>query len=90
MLSKCSSLKEYEHSIMLSPKLRPTRQNVLPKQMVKARLLGWNKYERISGRKMLIENKVSVELFVNKHLPYACDFSLDHYNSSKYGPIMHR
>lgn len=84
LLSKCSSLKEYEHSIMLSPKLRPTRQNVLPKQMVKARLLGWNKYERISGRKMLVENKVSVELFVNKHLPYACDFSLDHYNSSKY------
>lgn len=84
LLSKCSTLKEYEHGVMLSPKLRPTRQNVLSKQMFKSRLLGWNKYERISGRKMLVENKMSVELFVNKYLPYACDFSLDHYNSSKY------
>lgn len=84
LLATCSSLKEYEHSVMLSPRLRPTRQNVLPKQMVKARLVGWNKYERMSGRKMLIENKMTVESFVNEHLPGSHDFSLNSYDSSKY------
>lgn len=84
ILSKCSSLKEYEHSVMLSPSLRPTRQNVLPKQMVKARLVGWNKYERMSGRKMLIENRMTIESFVNEYLPVSHDFKISHYDSSKY------
>ena len=84
ILGKCSSLKEYEHSVMLSPRLRPTRQNVLPKQMVKARLSGWNKYERMSGRKMLIENKMAIESFVNEHLPVSHDFIISNYDSSKY------
>lgn len=84
LLSKCSSLKDYEHSIMLSPQLRPTRQNVLPKQMVKTRLVNWNKYERMSGVKMLIENKLIVESFVNEHLSSSHDFKLRNYDSNKY------
>lgn len=84
ILGKCSSLKEYEHSVMLSPRLRPTRQNVLPKQMVKTRLVGWNKYERMSGRKMLIENRMTIESFVNEYLPVSHDFKISHYDSSKY------
>lgn len=84
LLGKCSSLKDYEHSIMLSPRLRPTRQNVLPKQMVKARLVGWNKYERMSGKKMLLENRMTIETFVKKHLPLSHDFIINGYDSSKY------
>lgn len=84
LLAKCNSLKDYEHSVMLSPRLRPTRQNVLPKQMVKARLVGWNKYERMSGRKMLVENKMTVESFVNEYLPVSHDFVLSSYDSNIY------
>jgi hypothetical protein len=84
ILGKCSSLKEYEHSVMLSPRLRPTRQNVLPKQIVKARLSGWNKYERMSGRKMLVENRMAIESFVKEYLPVSHDFKISNYDSSKY------
>jgi hypothetical protein len=84
LLGKCSSLKEYEHSVMLSSRLRPTRQNVLPKQMIKAHLCGWNKYERMSGRKMLLENKITMESFVNEHLSSSHDFKINGYDSSKY------
>lgn len=84
LLGKCSSLKEYEHSVMLSPRLRPTRQNVLPKQVIKARLCGWNKYERMSGRKMLFENKTTIGHFVNRYLSDANDFEIDGYKSKKY------
>lgn len=84
VLGKCNSLKEYEHSVMLSPRLRPTRQNVLPKQMVKARLSGWNKYDRMSGRKMLVENRMTVEDFVNQYISVSHDFKLNGYDSSKY------
>ena len=84
LLGKCSSLKDYEHSVMLSPTLRPTRQNVLPKQMVKTRLLGWNKYERMNGRKMLTENKMTVESFINEYLTISHDFIITGYDSKMY------
>lgn len=84
LLGKCNSLKEYEHSVMLSPRLRPTRQNVLPKQLVKSRLVGWNRYERISGVKMLIENKNTVEDFVHEYLPQSHDFMIPDYDSHNY------
>lgn len=84
LLAQCSSLKEYEHSVMLSPRLRPTRQNVLPTQMVRSRLAKWTKYERFSGIKMIVENKDTVELFVRMNLPSAHDFVLANYDSSKY------
>ena len=84
LLAQCSTLKEYEHSVMLSPRLRPTRQNVLPRKMVKSRLAEWNRYERLSGVKMLMENKATVETFVRQHLPDAHEFLLPAYDSHRY------
>lgn len=84
LLGKCSSLKEYEHSVMLSPRLRPTRQNVLPRQLVKSRLVDWNRYDRMFGRKMLLENKMSVESFISEHIHSAHEFKIIHYDSRKY------
>ena len=84
LLASCSSLKEYEHRVMLSPNLRPTRLNVLPKQMVKVKLTKWTKYERMNGMKMVIENKHVVDDFVKIHLPSAHEFTLTRYDSSKY------
>ena len=78
LLSKCSSLKDYEHSVMLTPRLRPTRRNVLPKKVVSSRLSGWLKFERMSGIKMVIED------FVHHHLPTAHEFTFTNYDSHKY------
>lgn len=84
LLASCSSLKEYEHRVMLSPKLRPTRQNVLPKQMVKTKLTGFKVFEKLYGVKMLDQNKVSISSFVSKHLSDATDFTYPSYDSTKY------
>lgn len=84
LLSQSSSLKDYEHSVMLSPRLRPTRQNVLPFKVVKSRLANWTKYERISGIKMVMENKAVVEQFVNENLSTAHEFVFTNYDSKKY------
>lgn len=84
LLSQCSSLKDYEHRVMLSPRLRPTRLNVLPKQMVKSKLVGWLKFEKMSGMKMVMDNKSIVEPFVNENLGFSAEFSTTNYDSSFY------
>lgn len=84
LLASCSSLKEYEHRVMLSPKLRPTRANVLPKQMVKSKLSGWKRYERISGMPMVIQNLAAISQFVAQYLPKAGEFAFANYDSKKY------
>lgn len=84
LLAKCSTLKQFEHSLMLSSRLRPTRKNVLPRQVVKSRLSKWKSYERMTGGKMLVENKNVVEFFVNRHLSSAHDFVMGDYDSHKY------
>ncbi len=83
-LKECSTLKEYEHCVMMTPRLRPTRMNVLPKQLVKTKLVDWTRYDHFSGVKMLVENKNIVSSFVSKHISKASDFSLPAYSSSKY------
>ncbi len=84
LLAKCDTLKEYERCVMLSPHLRPTRQNVLPKSIVKSRLVNWKRFEKISGSRMAVENKALLNNFVSDHLHSACDFQFDNYDSSKY------
>lgn len=84
ILGNCSSLKEYEHRVMLSPNLRPTRLNVLPKQMVKTKLVGWVKFEKMSGMKMVVDNKVMVESFVKDNIGFSGQFTTANYDSSNY------
>lgn len=84
LLCKCSNLKEYEHRIMLSPRLRPTRPNVLPKSIVKSRLKGWVKFDHMNGIKMLKENKTVVGDFVSKYLDSSTEFKTNGYDSTLY------
>ena len=84
LLAQCNTLKEYEHSVMLSPRLRPTRRNVLSKRVVVSRLSGWVKFGKMSGKKMVEENKNLVGQFVLQHLPDAHEFNIDVYNSNDY------
>ena len=83
-LSTCSSLREYEHCVMMTPHLRPTRLNVLPKQIVKTKLVDWNKYELISGINMVKDNKDVVANFVTQYFPLAGEFSTPVYDSKNY------
>lgn len=84
LLASCSSLKEYEHRVMLTPKLRPTRLNVLPKQMVKTKLSDWKVYDNMNGIKMVMQNKQSVGSFVDSYLSQATEFAYKNYDSTKY------
>ena len=65
VLASCSSLKEYERRVMLSPRLRPTRLNVLPKNIVKTKLVGWTKYEKIIIGKRCFEKCNNLEEITN-------------------------
>lgn len=69
---------------MMTPRLRPTRMNVLPKQMVKSKLVEWTRYDHFSGVKMLSENKTVGDTFVANHIAKAADFQLQAYSSAKY------
>lgn len=84
LLSQCSTLKEYEHRVMITPKLRPTRLNVLPKQIVKAKLVGWIHFDHMNGMKMVKDNKTVVEAFVNNAIQFAGEFSTQGYDSFNY------
>ena len=84
ILGSCSSLKEYEHRVMLSPRLRPTRLNVLPKQLVKTKLVGWVKFEKMNGMKMVMDNKTVVESFVKDNIGFSGEFTTSNYDSLKY------
>ncbi len=84
LLASCSSLKEYEHRVMLTPKLRPTRLNVLPKQIVKTKLSDWKVYDNMNGIKMVMQNKLSVGSFVDSYLSQAAEFAYKNYDSTKY------
>lgn len=84
LLSTCSSLKDYEHQVMLSPHLRPTRLNVLPKQIVKSKLVGWVKFERMNGFKMVMDNLKSVGGFVKDNIGFSGEFTTKNYDSANY------
>lgn len=84
ILGKCSTLKEYEHRVMLSPKLRPTRLNVLPKHIVKTKLVGWLHFDHMNGMKMVKDNKAIVEAFVRESIRCAGEFSTQAYDSFNY------
>lgn len=84
ILASCSSLKEYERRIMSSPHLRPTRINVIPRQICKMKLEDWVTFDKINGIPMLKENKDTVASFVSQYLPNAKDFKLSAYDSFKY------
>jgi len=83
LLASCSSLKEYEHLVMLAPGLRPTRYNVLPKKLVSTKFANWLTFDCISESN-LQSNKLTVSQFTNDHLATSSDIDFINYKSSKY------
>lgn len=73
LLSKCDSLAEVEHSILLSPSLRPTRQNILPIWVVNDKMQGMFALQAFASRSTIEHNDSVVQAFLSKH---ANDFTV--------------
>ena len=78
-LSSCDSLAEAERKILLSPRLRPTRTNVLPIWIVDNRLSGMFELQAFRSRSVIEGNTRLVNIFLEKHKG---DFNIDYkYNT---------
>lgn len=67
LLSSCDTLPEVERKMLLSPRLKPTRANVLPKTIVNKRLNGLHEMSAYCGKALVENNTKIVEQFVDKH-----------------------
>lgn len=67
MLKSCDSLAEAERKIMLSPRLKPTRTNVLPDNIVKTQLKGICELQAFQSRSLIENNKTYVKAFLEQH-----------------------
>lgn len=67
LLRSCDCLAEAEHKILLSPRLKPTRQNVLPISVVNTKLKGMSVTQAFTTKELIEANTMFVESFLNKH-----------------------
>lgn len=66
-LAKCDSLEAAERQILLSPSMRPTRQNVLPVSVVNTKLKGQQPMSAFESEATIRHNDKVVEEFLAKH-----------------------
>ncbi len=67
ILSQCDNLAEAERKVLLSPRLRATRANVLPVSVVSSRLSGFKELQAYESKKRIEDNKEMVENFLRTH-----------------------
>ena len=67
LLSSCDTLSETEHKILLSPRLKPTRQNILPISIVNTKLKGMFATSPFTSNDLIMDNIKYVEDFIDKH-----------------------
>lgn len=75
MLASCDSLEEAEHQILLSPRLHPTRSNVLPANVVKTKLRGIHDMQAFESKETILHNNKLVADFIESHKD---DFNLNY------------
>jgi hypothetical protein len=66
-LASCDTLAAAERKILLSPNLRPTKQNVLPVSVVKTKLKGLYGLQAFESKSLIEENTKLVQNFLLKH-----------------------
>ena len=66
-LASCDTLKEAEHKILLSPRLRPTRLNILPVSVVNLKLKGMHGLQAFSTSALIKANTLLVEDFLKEN-----------------------
>lgn len=66
-LRSCDSLAAAERKILLSPRLKPTRQNVLPISVVNTKLKGMNVTQAFTTNELIYSNIQFVQDFIEQH-----------------------
>jgi hypothetical protein len=66
-LSSCDTLAQAERKILLSPRLKPTRSNVLPISVVNTKLKGMHGLQAFESKDRIEANDKIVESFLSKH-----------------------
>lgn len=66
-LASCSTLAAAERKILLSPSLRPSRQNVLPISVVNTTLRGLSGLQAFESKSLIEENDRTVANFLENH-----------------------
>ena len=66
-LGKSNSLREVEQQLLLSPKLRPTRLNILPVSVVNSKLNGITSLQAFTNGNLILNNDNYVKSFLTEH-----------------------
>ncbi|MBQ5610286.1 MAG: hypothetical protein IIU83_01670 [Fibrobacteraceae bacterium] len=66
-LRSCDSLAAAERKILLSSRLKPTRQNVLPISVVNTKLKGMNVTQAFTTNELIYSNTQFVQNFIEQH-----------------------
>ncbi len=74
-LASCDTLAAAERKILLSPSLRPTKQNVLPISVVNTKLKGMCGLQAFESKSLIEENDHLVAAFLARH---EADFDIDY------------
>ena len=67
MLESCDTLAQAERKILLSPRLRPTRSNVLPISVVNTKLKGMHEMQAFESKERIEANDNTVKTFLATH-----------------------
>lgn len=79
-LNSCNTLAEAERKILLSPRLKPTRQNILPISVVNTQLKGMQGMQAFESKSLIENNKKVVESFLETHKN---DFDIEYKYTTK-------
>lgn len=80
MLASCDTLAAAERKVLLSPRLRPTRSNVLPIWVVNTRLNGMHPLQAFTSKETIDNNTRIVTKFLEKHKG---DFNINYVYNTK-------
>ncbi len=79
LLKSCDTLAVAERKVLLSPRLRPTRTNVLPIWVVTTKLSGMHQLQAFSSKETIESNTRIINEFLEKH---NVDFNIEYnYNT---------
>ena len=74
VLASCDTLAAAERKILLSPKMKATRANVLPISIVNSQLIGVKEMQAYESKERIEQNKRVAVAFVEKHID---DFDIE-------------
>jgi hypothetical protein len=74
VLATCDNLAAAERKILLSPKMRATRANVLPISIVNSQLKGVKEMQAYESKERIEQNRRVAEAFIERHIE---DFNIE-------------